>query len=245
MTHDEIKAAWDKAAAGPLAVDLRFDGGALVLGAGTVLAKAGAPVDEMGLAARLAAAHGHTVEALPLRHVRRAIETWREGDEALALIHLALSGLAKLARPKDDARRLFMADALLKLGVEPTAVVKTLGLGPASNPLDKYNPDQPRVAAGNGRVSGQWTSEDSVGSASDSAPRRTPNSGQPNEIAQNFDETQTCSAWIAVNCQGRILRVFPGQYLTCTVQEVRAAAAAGDRAAQTACKLLFRNEYRK
>ncbi len=237
--------------------------------------KLGPPVDERGLAARLAAAHGHAIGALPLRHVRRAIES---GDKPLALTHLALSGLAKLANPKADARRLFVADALIRSGVDSAIIVKALG--PSPETLDKYNSDQPRVAAGN-PDGGQWTRGDSVGatpswstkepisvqvadashtrgrevvndaasetsaSQSESAPAPVAGNDQPVELAQNLDLDQTCAALIAANCKARILRVFPGQYLVCTLREVQAAAREGDAAARSACKLLSRPEYRK
>jgi hypothetical protein len=68
--------------------------------------------------------------------------------------------------------------------------------------------------------------------------------GQPLELAQD-DLDQTCSAFIAANCKASILRVFPGQYLDCTLREVQAAAKAGDAAAKSACKLLRRGKYRK
>ena len=86
---------------------MTFVDGYLTLGAGTRLAKVGAPLDEPRLAALLTSAHGGPIEASRLKHVRRAVETWRGGDRALALTHLALSRLAKLADPLEGARRLF------------------------------------------------------------------------------------------------------------------------------------------
>jgi hypothetical protein len=87
---------------------------------------------------------------------------WRDGEMPLALTHLALSGFAKLGQPKEDARRLFLVDAMMEAGVTPSEIVEGLGLGPAFPPeaLEKYNPDQPRVPAGD-RDGGQWTSGDS------------------------------------------------------------------------------------
>ncbi len=50
----------------------------------------------------------------------------------------------------------------------PRALMKGLGLDPAAlDGLEKYNPDQPRVPAGNGRANGQWGSG---GGASGAAP---------------------------------------------------------------------------
>jgi hypothetical protein len=116
------------------------------------------------LTALLAAAHGRQVAAPSLRHIQRGLDKKRDGDLVLALIHLALSGTAKLEDSKEGARRLFLADALLSRGVEPTAIVQGLGLDPESHDraLDKYSPDQPRVPAGN-PDGGQWTRDDWTG----------------------------------------------------------------------------------
>jgi hypothetical protein len=59
------------------------------------------------------------------------------------------------------------------------------------------------------------------------------------------DLTQSCAAYIAANCQARVLRVFPGQFLTQSLQDVINASKSGDRAARTAHKLLFNKEYAK
>ena len=58
-----------------------------------------------------------------LRYIRRGLETARDRDLPLALTHVALSGLAKLANPLEDARRLLIADALTKEGVDPSVIL--------------------------------------------------------------------------------------------------------------------------
>jgi cell wall-associated NlpC family hydrolase len=85
----------------------------------------------------------------------------REGDTTLALINLALTGLGKLATPEEAARRLSMADGLMATGVDPGYILRALGLELESlgDPMLKYDPDQPRVPAGNGDTSGQWTGD--------------------------------------------------------------------------------------
>ena len=61
----------------------------------------------------------------------------------------------------------------MKAGVAPRTILEALGAPPTQADLDRaYNPDQPRVPAGNGRPSGQWTSGDwgdETGEADDAA----------------------------------------------------------------------------
>ncbi len=175
MRTDELNKAWEAATARPIAAEMTFIEDVLALGAGTRLARVGAPVDEARLGALLAAAHGRPAPASALRHLTRAMETWRDSEKPLALTHLALSGLAKLAQPKEDARRLFLVDAMMEGGVTPSEIVEGLGLGPAFPPeaLEKYNPDQPRVPAGN-TDGGQWTSGDNSGATTGSTTEQPP-----------------------------------------------------------------------
>ena len=64
-----------------------------------------------------------------------------------------------------------MANGLMKEGLAPRELMRSLGhdpgpgdrgleddSGPADPPRGNYDPDQPRVSAGNGRESGRWTS---------------------------------------------------------------------------------------
>ena len=157
---DELTKRWNDGPARPIAPDISFDGDFLVLGAGTRLAKVGAPLDAPRLAALLAA-HGRPVAASSMRHIRHALEKKRDGDLVLALVHLALSGVAKLQDTGEDARRSFLADALVSDGVDRVDIVNGFGLEPTplDQALDKYSPDQPRVPAGNSE-GGQWTSGD-------------------------------------------------------------------------------------
>jgi hypothetical protein len=53
---------------------------------------------------------------------------------------------------------LFVADELLEAGITPAGVMKAQGFDPAPLDLLKFTPDQPRVPAGSGRESGEWTS---------------------------------------------------------------------------------------
>ena len=83
---------------------------------------------------------------------------------------VALSGLGRLQNPEADARRLFLAEALLDAGMAPDELLKVVTTRPTGGDFAKYSPDQPRVPAGNGRPSGRWTSS----GATPGAPARTP-----------------------------------------------------------------------
>ncbi|MGD0144465.1 MAG: hypothetical protein ABSC92_15030 [Rhizomicrobium sp.] len=84
-------------------------------------------------------------------------------------MHIALAPLPRLPDPPDAARRLFIADGLMEDGVSPRDIWTALDFDPA--PLDalvkEYNPNQPRVPAGSGRPSGEWTSEGADAEAAD------------------------------------------------------------------------------
>jgi len=179
-----------------------FANGALALGAGTKLAAAcGDPRDEAEDSKRAVAlvsvAIGRPLDASAATHVRRALAKARGGDAPLALTHLALAGVGRLDDPREDARRLFIADGLMKAGVSPGAILEALGAAPARADLDRaYNPDQPRVPAGSGRSSGQWTSGDvASGSSTDSAadgstrsPKNEASAIRPIQIADSSDD---------------------------------------------------------
>jgi hypothetical protein len=139
----------------------------LVLGAGTVLARMardpfGSPIlgleeDCDRLLALLAAAYGRPASPDVLRHVEGASSYWRRGEKALANIRLAFAQLPSL-EDRDDAWRLFLAEELLDGGMSPGALMKGLGLEPPRRDFVKYDPNQPRIPAGNGRSSGRWRS---------------------------------------------------------------------------------------
>jgi len=143
---------------------MEITGEGLVLGAGTVLAKMGQDhgagkldlEDEQRLAALLATAYERPLSPYVLAKARRAAELWNAGEKALAHIHLAFAALPPCG-DRDQALRLFVADELLKAGVPPATLMQAQGFDPAPLDLLKFNPAQPRVPAGNGRESGQWT----------------------------------------------------------------------------------------
>ena len=148
----------------PLHLTMTFEGDALVLGAGTRLglAKRGMSLrkirdeafDEARVAALLAVAHGCEIAPSALTYICGALEKQREGETALALVYLALANLPKLQRPAEAAWRLSAADGLLKDGMAPGSLLAALGIGSAaSNRFERaYDPEQPRVPAGSGRL---------------------------------------------------------------------------------------------
>jgi hypothetical protein len=88
-------------------------------------------------------------------NVARASEQWSRGDKCLAYIHLAHAGLPEIDAA--GAYRLALCEQALGLGATPRAIYKALDLEPPP-PFRKFDADQPRVSAGNGRESGRWTS---------------------------------------------------------------------------------------
>lgn len=161
-------------------IEINEDG--LVMGAGTVLARmncdaSGAQVlaieeDRSRLFALLAAAHGRTPPADLPAHMESAAQFWKRGDKALANIRLAFALLPRL-NDHDGAYRLFLAESLLDdEGLSPENLMKVMGLEPMASNIEKYHPDQPRIPAGSGKTSGQWTDGGAV--ATTSTPVRTP-----------------------------------------------------------------------
>jgi len=155
----------------PIDEAMAFSEEGLVLGAGTVLAKAS--VDRLGRAelsidgveerivALLAIAYGAAVSPSVLGDIRRASDYWSRGQTSLALIQLAYAGLPTLPDSKEASFRLFLADRVLAGGLTPQDLLKACGIDSA--PLGfleaGYNPNQARVPKGNPE-GGQWTSED-------------------------------------------------------------------------------------
>lgn len=138
----------------------------LMLGAGTILVSAegvrrleSLKGRERQVLALLSAAYGRAVAPSVLGNIERAAKSWSEGDDLVAHIHLAHAGLHTLDDFSRAAHRLRMAKGALDHGALPRAVFEALRLDACYiDTLEKlYNPDQPRVPAGSGRTSGQWT----------------------------------------------------------------------------------------
>jgi hypothetical protein len=165
MMVERLRRAWG-ARERMVSIDLypRFTPEGLVMGAGTVMAPAdakGGPRSLDGQEARvlalLSVAYGRAMEPAALKAIDRAGKRWKDGEDCLALIHLALAGLRRLD-DRDAARRLFMADRLMEAGIQPGLILRALDLdATACDAFKLYNEAQPRVPAGSGGASGEWT----------------------------------------------------------------------------------------
>ena len=131
---------------------------------------------EERILALLAVVYGEAVNFRVLEAVRRASNYWSNGEPVLAVIALARSGLPPLDGPERTSIGLSAAERLLDHSLSPRELIKACGLDPTLLDLRKtgYNPDQPRVPAGN-PDGGQWTSE---------GPKTT--SAQPNLVLANY-----------------------------------------------------------
>jgi len=150
----------------PISTVMHLASEGLVLGAGTLVVAADTARrlnslrgQEARVLALLSAAYNRTVPPSVLGNIERAGKSWREGDDALAYIHLAHSGLPELQDPHEAAHRLSLADGLMKAGGSPRAIFDILKLDAASIDVieKRYNPAEPRVPVGSGRISGRWT----------------------------------------------------------------------------------------
>ena len=133
----------------------------LRLGAGTILVgpdprvRPEVPSDDLRLRALLATAYGVSIAAEALGHVQLAGHCWLEGKIDRAELHIALARLPRLNHPEQTAERLFLADGIMEAGIQPEEILSVLSENESTQKA--YNSDQPRVPAGSGRPSGQWT----------------------------------------------------------------------------------------
>jgi hypothetical protein len=147
-----------------------------VLGADTILVRMGetrsgakalaVEADRERLLSLLGVSYWDQVPPGVVNKIEKASEQWRRGERALAHIHLAFARLPRL-ESANDAYRLYLAEALLDDGLPLRKMLAALGLGRTMRQLDKFDPAQPRVPAGSGRESGQWTKDGASTSADD------------------------------------------------------------------------------
>ena len=162
---EQLKKQWnDIARFRGIQASLCLDGDGLMLG-GTVVAKRNHDAslalegDEARILTLLSVAYEKALDLSTLKTIRRASAIARDGDECKAAMHIALAKLPKISDPEDAARRLFIADGLIAAGVVPRDIWTALEFDPETlDSLAKYDQDEPRVAAGSGKPSGEWTS---------------------------------------------------------------------------------------
>jgi hypothetical protein len=161
----------------PIYPVMTFAPDGLVLGAGTILLQAeghrqlkALRGQEARVLALLAAVYGKAVAPAVLGNIERAMKSWRDGEGCLAHIHLAHSGLRAPSDLGSAACRLFVAESAMKAGMSPRAIFQALKIGgPYVDAIEKaYNPDEPRIPAGSGKPSGEWTNG-AAGSGNDFA----------------------------------------------------------------------------
>ena len=167
----DLEKRWDEEARyRPLRAVMSLERDGLVLGAGTVLAERDrdepdsqrlAPdTDAIRLLSLLSVAYDRQISPSVLGNIRRATRQWERGEDCLAAIHLAFTGLPKLDAGREAARRLFIADGLIEGGIAPQTILQALDIDTAPlQGLLKFDPGQPRVPPGNGIFSGRWVAE--------------------------------------------------------------------------------------
>jgi hypothetical protein len=173
VLYKQLREEWHtRESAVLIRVAMTFAPEGLVLGAGTVLVPADGirglkslQGQEQRILALLSAAHGKAVPPSVLGNIERARKAWSKGDHSLAYIHLAHARLQAPEDARSAACRLFIADSAISAGVSPRAIFQALKIG--NSYIDfvekAYNPDEPRIPAGSGRTSGEWTDSDEAG----------------------------------------------------------------------------------
>ncbi len=159
MLLEQLERRWRRQS-GDIQTKPCFKAHGLVLGADTLLASAerepNSEVADQRLRTLLCLAYGRPAAETALPHLRRATQSYRQGQHARADVHLALSGLGSMRAPNESARRLFIADGLMRRGVTPQALLKTLGVSAGRLPLDPAYLSEPRLPDG-APGAGEWT----------------------------------------------------------------------------------------
>jgi hypothetical protein len=196
----------------------------LMLGAGTILVPAegvrklkSLKGRERQVLALLSAAYGRAVAHSVLGNIKRAAKSWSEGDDLVAHIHLAHTGLGPLADFSRAAHRLRMARGALDHGASPRAVFEALRLDAHYvDALEKlYNPEQPRVPAGSGRTSGQWTDSEEAGENVTAGERPVRETAQGSSVLSRMPPLPATSFLGSLNAaQALQLALFAARILT-------------------------------
>jgi hypothetical protein len=180
VLHQQLRDDWHaRERAVPIHPIMTFAPEGLVLSANTVLVPADGPRRLQSLRGReayvlalLSAAYGKAVAPSVLGQIERAAKAWGDGDHCLANIHLAHAGLPPLDDSRAGAYRLFLACGAIERHASARAVFAALHLDARYiDGFEKlYNPEEPRVPAGSGRTSGEWTDSADTGGADGAGP---------------------------------------------------------------------------
>ncbi|MGP0059855.1 MAG: hypothetical protein ACLPID_11280 [Beijerinckiaceae bacterium] len=181
---NELKKRWDDdAGRRPYRFAIVMTDAGLVLGADTILARMGVTRSgEKSLAidadrersfALLGVAYWCRIPRDIVKNFENAAEQWRRGEKVLAQIHLAFARLPRLENAI-DVYRLYLAGSLLDEGLPPGKMLMELGLDRTRRQLVKFDPNQPRLPAGSGQQSGQWTKQEESSASSSGASASTP-----------------------------------------------------------------------
>jgi hypothetical protein len=180
---NELKKRWDDDVGHrPYRFAIVMTDAGLVLGADTILARMGMTrsgakslaidADRERLFALLGVAYWCRIPRDIVKNFENAAEQWQRGEKVLAQIHLAFARLPRLENAI-DVYRLYLAGSLLDDGLPPGKMLKELGLDRTARELVKFDPNQPRVPAGSGQQSGQWTKQEENSAPSSGASAST------------------------------------------------------------------------
>lgn len=111
---------------------------------------------ESCLALLTVAAPSARLDAGMIKHFEAAGGYWDSGEKALANLRLVFAGLPRV-HDAGDAARLRADEYLLDHGMTPRELLQELEIDATALGLGKYDPEQPRVPAGQSKDSGRWT----------------------------------------------------------------------------------------
>jgi hypothetical protein len=179
------------------------------LGASTLLAREGAG-EEARLLALLSIAHGFPFPSSALKHLSWAEPEFERRNLAKSAMHVALTGLPAVTGT-DAARRLHIAAGILDSHfLTPVGLLKACEMdsGAVEALVKAYNPDEPRIPAGN-TGGGRWTSDDTGG------PSRTADRGSSDGLGLVLPEgCEEEWAWALQHCAKLLRMPNPPRSLT-------------------------------
>ncbi|MGD0565433.1 MAG: Tox-REase-5 domain-containing protein [Roseiarcus sp.] len=98
-----------------------------------------------------------------------------------------MAGYWPLRDPLAAAKRVFFSDGLTRCGAAPAMILAALDLDPRRlDGLERFDPAQPRVPAGNGVESGRWTSDGGATGGNEVAVGDEPRSDEDSLFSENL-----------------------------------------------------------